>query len=410
MLFENNQYTKNSWPTFHWQGKNPQGQIVQGYRIARCAASLKKELRDQGITPLQVQLNKSKFSVFRQNIKFNVITLLLRQLATLLTAGIPLITALDSLLNNQISTTSRQLIDQIKRDICSGLSLAQAMSKHSIYFDQLTCALITAGEITGQLDLMLQRIVLHREMLDGIKNKLIKILIYPCTVFAIAMIITLILLTIVIPQFKNLFANYNAPLPAITRIVISVSQFLQNYGFIALLIFFSFIILMIILSKNSQEFAQFCQNILLDLPYFGSTLQKSILSRISRTLATTLSAGLPLLDSLHIAANVSGHLRYFNAMTTITQDISSGQSLHTAMETTGLFPAFMTQMITIGEESGTLDNMLNKVADWYDEQFDQIVARFSILLEPIIMVILAVIIGGLVIAMYLPIFKLGNIL
>lgn len=410
MSFENKPHQTTMYTIFQWEGKNPQGQLIQGVRNASCAAALKKELRDEGIFIIKLQAQKKPLLLIKQKIPYNTITFMLRQLAILLSAGFPLITALDSIVLNQVNITAQLLIMNIKNTVRNGINLAQALAIHPAYFDQLTCALISTGEATGQLNIMLQRIVTHREKMTAIKHKMLKILLYPAIVFIATIAITIILLVIVIPQFNNLFANFNAPLPMITKLIITLSQFIQING---LMIFLFILVTPFLISTSyrlSKKIQSLLQHLLLHFPLIGSTLQKNIHARIARTLATTLLSGLPLIESLRHAGEISAYKEYKKAFQSIALAIKSGTSLHKAMSDTKLFPSFMLQMIAIGEESATLDKILEKIAECYENQFDQTITIFCTLIEPIIMIILAFIIGSMIIAIYLPIFKIGSIL
>lgn len=396
--------------TFRWKGKNQQGKLVRGQRISSSAALLRITLRQQGIIPLQIDPIRNHFRLFSPQFTSIIRILFFQQLSTLLSAGIPLVRALDLVARGQKDASVQQIILSIKEEVASGNNLSHTLAHYPDYFNDLTCALIAAGEQSGSLDIMLNRITLHYEAMLNIKNNLIKIALYPLTVICIAIVVTALLLTMVVPQFENLFASFNAPLPALTKSVISISHFLGAHYGMLLGLFSSIICILVIAWHRSKTMVNYCKDSLFYVPLLGTVLQKSIITRIARTLAITITAGLPLLEGLQLVTRVSHYPRYEQALLNAQRDIASGHSLQHALASSQLFPSLMLQMIAIGEESGTLDKMLSKIADWYDDQINQTIARFSTLLEPIIMVVLAIIVGGLVGAMYLPIFNLGTVI
>ena len=395
---------------YKWSGINSQGTKISGQCIAQGAATLKAQLRGQGIIPLRVNQINNFTRFFYHKIKTKNIIILMQQLVTLISAGIPLANALEIISQGQKDILTQQILIQIKNNVANGISLARALAEYPNYFNQLTCTLIAAGEESGTLEAILSRLINYLKSNLKIKNNLIKILLYPTTVIIVAILITLLLLTVVVPQFENLFASLNAPLPLLTRYLLAISKFIQNYDILILLSMVLLVTLTRLCWLFSHRFSDFIKILLLKIPLIGSTLHKIIIVRITHTLATILAAGIPLSQALHIVSNITGNQRYKTSLVNAEKEISAGLQLHISLKNSKLFPRTMIQMIAIGEDSGTLDKMLFKITDWYNEQIDHTVSHLSIMLEPFIMMILAILIGSIVIAMYLPIFKLGNII
>ncbi|NNM60455.1 MAG: type II secretion system F family protein [Legionellales bacterium] len=372
---------------------------------------VKAELRRQGIFVSKIK-KKSKplFSFFhRKKIAAADIAIFTRQLSTMLGAGIPVVQSLDILERGQTNEQFKSLVNQLKVDIESGLTMSNALRKHPLYFNNLYCNLVAAGEQSGTLDSMLIRLATYREKIESMKDKVKKALFYPTAVIIIATLISAGLLIFVVPKFQSVFASFGAQLPGPTLLVIKMSNILQKYwwlifGGIGLIIW-----QLIRLRQRSHKFAQFIDRMAFRLPILGNILHKSAIAGFARTLSTTFAAGLPLIDALQAVANASGSEIYTDAILKIRDEVSSGQTIHYAMANTNLFPNMVVQMITVGEESGSLELMLSKIADFYEEQVDNAVNGLSSLLEPIIMVVLGAMIGSLVIAMYLPIFRMGNV-
>jgi type IV pilus assembly protein PilC len=338
------------------------------------------------------------------------ITRFSRQLATLLTASIPLIQALDLLKHGHNKTVMQDLIDSLKTTLEKGGSVTEALSKYPQHFNALYRNLINVGERTGELDHMFDRIASYKEKTDLLKQKIKKALFYPAAVLFVAILVTVAMLIFVVPQFIALFAGFGAQLPFATRVIVALSQFLQQHGWLLLI----FIVLLSVslrwIISRSTHFANQIDIVLLKLPLIGHILVKAIVARFTRTLATTFAAGLPLADALEAVAGATGNNLYAQATLHIRENVVTGQSLQQALQQTNLFSSLVIQMIDIGEESGTLDAMLNKVATMFEEEVERAADNFGNLLEPLIMIILGIIIGSLVIAMYLPIFKLGSVI
>ncbi len=395
---------------YKWMGINTDGKKISGQIAASGAAELKMKLRSQGITPLNVKLISNYSTYFQQSIKQQNIIDFLQQLATLISSQIPIVTALEIIIHGQNHTKMIQLLTQIKNSVTNGIGLGVAFAQYPHYFNELICALITAGEETGTLEEMLNRLVSYLQSIVKIKNNTLKILLYPFIVIIITCIVTLFLLIIAVPQFENLFNNLNAPLPPFTQFLMLMSQLIQSYGLYCLLLFAALLATFRLCWLKSKRFVNKIQFILLKLPFIGSVLQKIIVVRISHTLATIVTAGIPLVQALQISSHIAGNDYYADAIRNAKNNIIAGTPLNLAFATSRLFPATMIQMIAIGEESGTLDKMLFKITDWYSEQNEQLIAKISILLEPMIMLILALVIGSIIVAMYLPIFKLGTVI
>lgn len=395
---------------YHWSGINIQGKKINGQSTAQCAAALKMQLRNQGIIPIHVKKINNLIQFFEHKIKPQLIIIFLQQFLTLLSAGIPLAKSLEIIIQGQKNIMLKELIFQIKNDVANGISLSQALANHRRYFNELTCALIAAGEESGTLETMLQRLISYQENILKIKNNMIKLLLYPLTVIIVTIIVTLLLLTIAVPQFENLFNNLNAPLPLPTRYLLDTSKFIQKYEFSILAFIFIIGIILRLLWRYSDRFAEFIRYLILNVPVIGEILRKIIIARITHTLATILAAGIPLKQALSIVSHISGNLQYTKALINAEKEIAAGRTLHITLNDSQLFPIATIQMIAIGEDSGTLDKMLFKITNWYNEQIDHSVSQLSTLLEPLIMIVLAVLIGSIVTAMYLPIFKLGNII
>lgn len=399
----------NSVLTFHYDGTNKAGQKMTGDIQARSLALAKADLRKQGIVTNKV-VKKRKPLFDRKNKKITPadITVFSRQLATMIQSGIPLVQSFDIVAKGQSNKRVKDLIENIKHDIETGLTLSEALIKHPAYFNELFCNLIDAGEKSGSLDVMLDKVATYKEKIETIKKKIKKALTYPMAVLVVAFIVTAGLLIFVVPQFESLFKGFGADLPALTKAVVNMSKFFQSYWYLIFGTFGGAIYAFIYAKNHSLDFAQTIDRVLLKFPVIGPILEKAAIARFSRTLSITFAAGLPLVEALKSVAGATGNIIYSKATDKIREEVSTGQQMNVAMENTHLFPNMVIQMIAIGEESGALEKMLSKVADFYEEEVDNAVDALSSLLEPIIMSILGVLVGGLVIAMYLPIFKLGS--
>jgi type IV pilus assembly protein PilC len=400
----------NDMISFEWAGLNRAGQKTQGVIEARSLAIAKAELRKQGIITKSIYKKKKKlWDRANRKIKAQDITFFSRQMATMIQAGIPLIQSFDIVAKGLTNQRMKTLVESVKKDVETGTTLAAALRKYPAYFNDLFCNLVDAGEKSGSLDIMLDKVATYKEKIETIKKKIKKALTYPMAVLVVAFLVTAGLLIFVVPQFKTLFEGFGANLPALTSGVISLSEFFQSYWYIIFGIVGTAIVLFNYFRTNSPDFAQRIDRYMLKMPIIGSILEKAAIARFSRTLSITFAAGLPLVEALKSVAGATGNIIYVRATDNIREDVSSGQTLQLAMERTNLFPSMVVQMVAIGEESGSLEKMLGKIADFFEEAVDNDVDALSTLLEPIIMSILGVLVGGLVVAMYLPIFKLGSV-
>jgi type IV pilus assembly protein PilC len=393
---------------FNWEGTDRAGKKVKGKIVATNEAAVRTELRRQGVIASRV---RKQSTLFRQRGRVTAadIAIFARQMATMMSAGIPLVQSFDIIGAGHENPAMQKLILTIKADIEGGTSLAKALARHPLHFDDLFVNLVTAGEQAGALETLLEKIATYKEKTEAIKKKVKKALFYPTAVVAVAIIVTAILMIYVIPEFENLFQGFGADLPAFTRFVIDISNFVQERGWILLLggvgAGFGFFYA----KKRSRAVRHFVDRAILKVPIIGSILNKSAIARYARTLSTTFAAGVPLVEALESVAGATGNIVYETAVLRMRDEVATGQRLQRAMENTELFPNMVNQMVAVGEESGSLDAMTAKVADFYEEEVDNAVDSMSSLLEPLIMAILGVLVGGLVIAMYLPIFKMGQV-
>ena len=393
---------------FTWEGKDRTGKTVKGKVVSTSEAAVRSELRRQGVVPTRV---RKQSMLFRKQGKVTAgdIAIFARQLATMMTAGIPLVQSFDIVGAGHENPAMQKLIMAIKADVEGGSSLHEALAKHPLHFDDLFVSLVAAGEQAGALETLLEKIATYKEKTEAIKKKIKKALFYPAAVVVVAIIVTAILLIFVIPEFESLFQGFGADLPAFTRFVIDISKFVQSTGWLLLLAVVGGIWGLIEAKKRNRGVQHFFDRALLKLPIIGAILNKSSIARYARTLSTTFAAGVPLVEALASVAGACGNIVYEGAVLKMRDEVATGQRLQRAMENTNLFPNMVNQMIAVGEESGSLDAMASKVADFYEEEVDNAVDSMSSLLEPLIMAILGVLVGGLVIAMYLPIFKMGAV-
>ena len=394
---------------FAWTGTDRRGKKIKGKLRAANDAVVRADLRRQGVTPIKVQ-KLITISFGKPKITTGDIAIFSRQLATMMKAGVPLVQALDIVGKGHNNPSMQDLILTIKADIEGGTSLTNALRKHPLYFDDLFCNLVDAGEQAGVLETLLERIASYKEKTESIKKKIKKALIYPAAVLGVGIIVTAIILIFVVPTFEELFQSFGAELPAFTQMVVNLSRFVRDDWFFVILGIAAVIIIISNLWKRSPKFRELIDRALLSAPIFGPLMHKSALARFSRTTATMFAAGVPMVEALDSVAGATGSMVYGTAVQEMREDIATGQSLRLAMEQQQLFPHMVRQMVAIGEESGSLDEMLGKVADFYEEEVDNAVDALSSLMEPLIMVILGTLVGGLVVAMYLPIFKLGSVI
>jgi type IV pilus assembly protein PilC len=393
---------------FNWEGRDRKGQKVKGRTVAANEQAVRGELRRQGIAATSI---KKQSTATRSGGKVNPgdIAIFSRQLATMLGAGIPLVQAFEIIGAGHDKPSMQRLLLEIKADIEGGTSLHEALGKHPLHFDDLYVNLTEAGEQAGALESLLDKIATYKEKTEAIKKKVKKALFYPTAVLVVALIVTTILLIFVIPQFESLFKGFGADLPAFTQMVINLSRFVQHNGVFIGIVLAAGGYAFGYFYKRSRKMREFLDRAMLKFPIIGPILNKAAIARFSRTLSTMFQAGVPLVEALESVAGATGNIVYENATMKIRDEVATGQRLQRAMENTGLFPNMVVQMIAVGEESGSLDTMSGKVASFYEEDVDNAVESMSSLLEPLIMAILGVLVGGLVIAMYLPIFKLGAV-
>lgn len=395
--------------TYAWEGKNRQGATITGEMHGHDLTLIKAQLRKQGITPTKVRKKGKALFGGGKKIKPMDIAMFTRQMATMMKSGVPLLQSFDIIAEGLDNPNMRQLVETVKNDIAGGNTFAGSLRKHPRYFDDLYCNLVEAGEQAGALEDLLDRVATYKEKTEALKSKIKKAMNYPIAVVAVAFIVTAILLIKVVPQFEEVFASFDAELPAFTQMVIGISEFVQESGVFILLglvaLFFAFRYF----HRNSEKFRDNVDRILLKAPVVGDIIYKSSVARFARTLATTFAAGVPLVDALDSVAGATGNVVFRNAVMKVKTDVSSGMQLNVSMRSTGVFPSMALQMTSIGEESGALDTMLEKVASYYEAEVDNAVDGLTSLMEPIIMSVLGVLVGGLIIAMYLPIFQLGGV-
>jgi len=395
---------------FAWEGTDRRGNRVKGESRAASIALARADLRRQGITPLKLRKKSSSiFSSRKKKITSKDIAIFSRQLSTMMSAGVPMVQAFDIVGRGHNNPAMQEMVLSIKGDVEGGTSLTAALRKHPLYFDDLFCNLVEAGEQAGVLETLLDKIATYKEKTESLKAKIKKALFYPTAVIVVAILITAIIMIFVIPQFKDLFSSFGADLPAFTRMVISISDFVAGWWWAILGVVVATVVVASNIWKRSPKFRETLDRLLLKIPVIGAIMHKAALARFCRTTSTMFAAGVPLVEALQSVAGATGSAVYGKAVLTMRDDVATGQSLQLAMRQQGLFPHMVIQMVTIGEESGALDDMLAKVADFYEEEVDNAVDALSSLLEPLIMVILGTVVGGLVIALYLPIFQLGSV-
>ncbi|MGH8752435.1 MAG: type II secretion system F family protein [Burkholderiales bacterium] len=389
---------------FSWEGKDKSGKVVAGQMKAGGEAVVRAQLRRQGIQVLKVKKQRRG----RGRVTEKDITLFTRQLATMMKSGVPLLQSFDIVGKGHSNPAVAKLLLDIKTDVETGSSLNQAFRKYPLHFDSLFCNLVAAGEAAGILDTLLDRLATYKEKILAIKSKIKSAMFYPISIIVVAFVITAIIMIFVIPAFKDLFSSFGADLPTPTLVVMQISDYFVKYwyaifGIIGFAIWFFFYTW-----KRSQKMQAFMDRLMLKVPVIGPVIEKATIARWARTLSTMFSAGVPLVESLDSVAGAAGNFVFYEATKQIQGEISTGTSLTVAMQNSRVFPSMVLQMTAIGEESGALDNMLSKVADFYEGEVDDAVDALSSLMEPVIMVVLGTLIGGLVIAMYLPIFKMGQ--
>ena len=402
---------KQSLDTFEWVGVSARGKKLEGELSGQSIALVKAQLRKQGITPSKVKRKaKPLFGTRVQKVTPKDIALITRQIATMLMAGVPLIQSVEMIASGAKNKSVAKLMEGIADDVKAGIPLSQALRKHPRYFDDLYCDLVASGEQSGALDKIFDRVALYKEKAEALKSKIKKAMFYPIAVLVVAVIVTSILLIFVVPQFQDIFNGFGAELPGFTLMVIGISEFMQEYWWIILIAIIATGFAYKEALLKSKKLRDANDRAILKLPVIGMILNKAAVARYARTLSTTFAAGVPLVDALDSAAGASGNAVYRYAILEIKAEVSSGNLMNWAMRNSKIFPDMVIQMVAIGEESGSLDGMLAKVATIYEQEVDDAVDGLSSLLEPLIMAVLGVLVGGLIIAMYLPIFQLGSVI
>ena len=395
---------------YTYKGKDKRGKPIQGELKASSAAMVKAQLRKQGIAANRVKKKAKPLFAGQKPVKPQDIAIFTRQLATMMRAGVPLVQSFDLVGEGADKESLRDIIYTIRDDVSSGISLEGALRKHPKHFDDLFCSLVGAGEQAGALETMLDRIATYKEKTESLKAKIKKALTYPIAVVLVAVIVTGILLVKVVPVFAQTFSNFGADLPAFTLFVLGLSNTAQEWWFIWLISLVAFFVIFREAKRRSTRFDAFIDKYMLKVPVVGNILYQAIIARFARTLSTTFAAGVPLVDALTSVAGAAGNAVYREAIYKVRDDVTTGIQLHQALKTTNKFPVMLLQMTSIGEESGALDDMLEKSAVFYEEAVDNAVDNLTTLLEPMIMAVLGGLGGGLLIAMYLPIFKLGAVI
>lgn len=396
---------------FTWHGVNRKGKKINGELSANNVIELKAQLRKQGITPSKVKKKaKPLFGLSGEKaITPADIAVISRQIATMLGAGVPLVQTIEMIGNGHNNGNMQKLLGTIGHKLSSGIPLSDCLRDHPKYFDDLYCDLVASGEQSGSLETIYDRIATYKEKAEALKAKIKKAMTYPIAVLVIAAVVTSILLIFVVPVFQEIFAGFGAELPAFTQFVVGISDFMVAYWYIGLAGIIAFIFLFKRAHQKSQKLRDQVDRTILKLPVVGDVLKKAAVARYARTLSTTFAAGVPLIDALESAAGAAGNAVFRDAILEVRNEVTSGMQMNLAMRNCSIFPDMVIQMVAIGEESGAVDDMLSKVANVYEAEVDNAVDNLTALLEPLIMSVLGVVIGGLIIAMYLPIFQLGKV-
>ncbi len=395
---------------FVWEGTDRKGKKIKGKSMATNEAAVRADLRRQGVVPSRIKKQSQGLFSGSGTITPADIAIFMRQLSTMLAAGIPLVQSFEIVGSGHENAAMQKLIMAVKADVEGGSALAESLAKHPLYFDDLVVNLVEAGEQAGALESLLDKIATYKEKTEALKKKIKKALTYPAAVLIVALVVTTILLIFVIPAFEDLFKGFGADLPTFTRKVIDLSVFVREKGFYLAALIGGSIFTFMYFKKRSKKMRHFLDRMMLKAPIIGPILKKAAIARYARTLATMFAAGVPLVEALESIAGATGNIVYEIGVLQMRDEVSTGLRLQQAMENTDLFPNMVNQMIAVGEESGSLDDMSAKVADFYEEDIDNAVDNLSSLLEPMIMSILGVLVGGLVVAMYLPIFKMGAVI
>ena len=395
--------------TYEWVALDKRGKRMKGDMPAKNASLVKAELRRQGMNPQTVrERSKPLFGSSGKPVKPLDVAVFSRQIATMMASGVPIVQSFDIIADGQKNVRFKNILLDVKQNIEGGSALHEALHRYPVQFDELYCNLVRAGEASGVLDTVLDTVATYKERMEAIKKKIKKALFYPMMVLAVVFMVCLIMLLFVVPVFAKTFQDAGAQLPAPTQLLVSASEFMQSYWWVVIGIIGGSIAALIVAKKRSVKFAHFLDRMALKMPVMGNIVRNSAIARFARTLGVTFRAGVPLVEALDAVAGATGSVVYGDAVHQMREDIAVGHQLQLAMKQTGLFPNMVVQMTAIGEESGALDNMLFKVAEFYEEEVSNAVDTLSTLLEPIIMVVLGTLVGGMVVALYLPIFKLAG--
>lgn len=396
--------------SFEWAGTNRKGQKVNGEISGANVATVKAQLRKQGVKPGKVKKKTTSLFSFAGSKKITAleITFFTRQMATMMKAGVPLVQSFDIVGDGIDNPAMKELIAQVRDDVSAGNDFASALKKHPKHFDELFCNLIESGEQSGALEQMLDKVAIYKEKTEALKAKIKKAMMYPAVTLAIASIVTVILLVKVVPTFESMFKSFGSELPAPTKMVVAISEWTQAYWWVMVAVIVSFVVGLKQALARSPAFKDKFEASLLKAPVFGDLIMKAAIARFARVLSTTFAAGVPLVEALESVAGAVGNSVYRKAVLTVRDEVSQGQQMHFAMKSTGVFPNMVVQMTSIGEESGALDTMLSKAADYFEDEVDNAVDNLTALMEPLVMSFLGVVIGGMIVAMYLPIFEMGK--
>ena len=400
---------------FVWEGVNKRGQKMNGSLSGQNMAMVKAQLRKQGIQPDKVKRASQPMfglggAAKGKKIKSADISFFTRQMATMIKAGVPLVQSFEIVADGVDNPSMKDLIYQLRDTVSAGNDFASALKEHPQHFDELTCNLVESGEQSGALETMLDKVAIYKEKSEALKSKIKKAMGYPITVLVVAAIVTAILLIKVVPTFEGMFKSFGAELPAPTQFVVDLSASMQANWMYALAVVVAAVTIFKQLMKTSQKFRDQMDYLVLKLPVFGNIMHKAAVARFARVLSTTFAAGVPLVEALESVAGAVGNKLYRDAVLSVRQEVATGQQMHFAMRATGVFPNMVVQMTSIGEESGALDTMLDKAASYYETEVDESVDGLTAMMEPLIMAFLGVVIGGLIIAMYLPIFQMGSVM
>jgi len=401
--------TKVKLQQFVWEGKDGKGRDLKGENEAPNAAYVKSMLRRQGIRPSRVRRKPKPLFQMKKKVKARDITFATRQLSTMISAGIPVAQSIEAIARGHDNPSVQELLTSLRQDVESGTSLSQSMKRFPLHFDRLYTSLVAAGEESGTLDVLLEKVATYKEKIEAIKGKIKSALLYPAAVMLVAIVVIAILLIFVIPQFENLFQGFGGDLPTLTRMVVDLSRWFQEWWWAFFAVLIGGILAAIALYRRSPKLQFLMDRVALKLPLFGPLIKKAVIARYARTLSTMFGAGVPLVDALESVAESTGNRVYRNAVLEVRNEVSTGRSLEVSMAQTELFPTMVLQMISSGEESGELELMLMKIAEFFEREVDDAVAALSSLIEPIMIVILGAIVGTMVIAMYLPIFKMAAV-